>query len=39
MPIVQTSGLTKVYGQGETAVTAIDRINLKVQASEFVAIM
>jgi putative ABC transport system ATP-binding protein len=39
MPIIQTTNLTKIYGQGETAVTAIDHINLKVEASEFVAVM
>ena len=39
MPIIQTINLSKIYGQGETAITAIDRINLKVESGEFVAVM
>jgi putative ABC transport system ATP-binding protein len=39
MPTVSTENLTKVYGKGETAVTALDRINLSVEAGEFVAVM
>jgi putative ABC transport system ATP-binding protein len=39
MPIIQTNNLSKIYGQGETAITAIDRINLKVESGEFVAVM
>src|SRR5690349_10175793 len=39
MPILQAENLTKVYGQGETAVTALDSANLCVDAREFVAVM
>ncbi len=39
MSLIQTSNLTKVYGTGETAVTALDHVNLKVEAGEFVAVM
>ena len=39
MAIVVTENLTKVYGQGETAVTALDHVNVAVEAGEFVAVM
>ncbi len=39
MSLIQTSNLTKVYGAGETAVTALDHVNLKVEAGEFIAVM
>jgi putative ABC transport system ATP-binding protein len=39
MAILQAENLTKVYGQGETAVTALDSANLSVDAREFVAVM
>jgi putative ABC transport system ATP-binding protein len=39
MPILQAENLSKVYGQGETAVTALDAANLSVEAREFVAVM
>jgi putative ABC transport system ATP-binding protein len=37
--IVETEQLTKVYGQGATAVTALDHVNLHIQAGGFVAVM
>ena len=39
MAIVEVSGLTKVYGSGDTAVTALDHVDLSVDEGEFVAIM
>jgi putative ABC transport system ATP-binding protein len=39
MALIQTVDLTKVYGKGETAVTALDHVNLSVEAGEFVAVM
>jgi putative ABC transport system ATP-binding protein len=39
MSIIQTENLTKIYGAGDTAVTALDHVNLSVDESEFVAVM
>jgi putative ABC transport system ATP-binding protein len=39
MPLVQTVNLTKTYGQGQTAVVALDRVNISVDAGELVAVM
>ena len=39
MSLIQAEQLTKIYGQGETAVTALDHVNLGVDAGEFVAVM
>jgi putative ABC transport system ATP-binding protein len=39
MSIIQVEDLTKVYGQGETAVTALDHVHMRVEAGEFLAIM
>jgi putative ABC transport system ATP-binding protein len=39
MSLIQTENLTKIYGAGETAVTALDHVSLKVEAGEFVAVM
>ncbi len=39
MSLIETQNLTKIYGSGETAVTALDHVNLKVNAGEFVAVM
>ena len=39
MSLIQTENLTKIYGSGETAVTALDHVNLRVNAGEFVAVM
>lgn len=39
MSVITTQNLTKVFGSGETAVTALDHVNLTVNPGEFVAIM
>ena len=39
MPLIQAENLTKVYGAGETVLTALDHANLSVEAGEFVAVM
>jgi putative ABC transport system ATP-binding protein len=39
MALVQTENLTKIYGTGETAVTALNRVNMKINSGEFVAVM
>jgi ABC-type lipoprotein export system ATPase subunit len=39
MAIIQTQNLSKTYGSGTTAVTALDRVNLTVARGEFVAVM
>lgn len=39
MSLVQTENLTKIYGSGETAVVALNHVNLRVEPSEFVAVM
>jgi len=39
MSLVQAENLTKVYGKGETTVTALDHVNLNVDAGEFLAVM
>jgi putative ABC transport system ATP-binding protein len=39
MSLIQTENLTKIYGSGETAVTALEHVNLKVNPGEFVAVM
>ncbi len=39
MSLVRTENLTKIYGSGETAVTALDHVSLAVDAGEFVAVM
>jgi putative ABC transport system ATP-binding protein len=39
MSIITTQNLTKIFGSGATAVTALDHINLSVNTGEFVAIM
>lgn len=39
MSVVRTEQLTKVYGKGVTAVTALHRLNIDIQPGEFVAVM
>ena len=39
MSLIQTENLTKIYGSGDTTVTALDHINLQVKEGEFVAVM
>ncbi|MGL4790466.1 MAG: ABC transporter ATP-binding protein [Phocaeicola sp.] len=39
MIILETKALKKIYGGGDTAVHALDGINLKVENSEFIAIV
>jgi putative ABC transport system ATP-binding protein len=39
MSIVEVKDLTKVYGSGETAVTALDRVSFDIQPGEFAAVM
>ncbi len=39
MPLVETRDLTKIYGSGNTAVTALDHVSFDVQSGEFIAIM
>ncbi|MBN1439800.1 MAG: ABC transporter ATP-binding protein [Anaerolineales bacterium] len=39
MALVQTENLTKIYGTGEAAVTALDGVNLRINPGEFVAVM
>ncbi len=39
MSLIQTENLTKIYGKGEAAVTALDHVNIAVNEGEFVAVM
>jgi putative ABC transport system ATP-binding protein len=39
MSLVQTQNLTKTYGSGSTAVTALNHVNINIHDGEFVAIM
>lgn len=39
MALLMTEDLVKVYGRGETAVTALDHANISVEPGEFVAVM
>lgn len=39
MAIIEAMQLTKVYGSGNTAITALDHVNLEVNEGEFVAVM
>lgn len=39
MALIQVENLTKIYGKGETAVTALNNVSLNVEAGEFLAVM
>lgn len=39
MEILRTENLTKAYGMGDTEVTALDNLNLKISKGEFVSII
>jgi putative ABC transport system ATP-binding protein len=39
MSLIEVENLTKIYGNGPTAVTALNNVSLKVEAGEFVAVM
>ena len=39
MKIVKTESLTKLFGRGATAVTALNQLDLEIDAGEFVAVM
>jgi putative ABC transport system ATP-binding protein len=39
MAIVRTESLTKIYGKGETAVTALNKVNLSIEQGQFVSVM
>ncbi len=39
MPLVMTDNLTKIYGSGSAAITALDGVSLHIQPGEFVAVM
>lgn len=39
MSILQVEGLTKVYGKGDAAVTALDNVSFRVDKGEFIAII
>lgn len=39
MAIIETQSLTKIYGKGDTAVTALKELNLEIANGEFVAVM
>jgi len=38
-PIIQTANLTKIYGEGEIAVTALGGVDIHISPGEFVAVM
>ncbi len=39
MSFISAHSLTKIYGRGDTAVTALNRLNLRLEKGEFVAVM
>ena len=38
MSIIQTKKLTKIYGRDETAVVALENVNLRLEEGEFAAV-
>lgn len=39
MTVLKTQSLTKIYGKGQTAVTALDNANLSVEQGEFIGVV
>ena len=39
MTVLKTESLTKIYGKGQTAVTALDNVNLCVEQGEFIGVV
>ncbi|MBQ7371826.1 MAG: ABC transporter ATP-binding protein [Blautia sp.] len=39
MTVLKTKALTKIYGKGQTAVTALDNANLSVEQGEFIGVV
>ena len=39
MTVLKVEGLTKIYGEGDTAVTALDNVSFEVKKGEFIAII
>jgi putative ABC transport system ATP-binding protein len=39
MSTISTNNLTKIYGSGSTAVTALDHVSIKIEHGQFVAVM
>jgi putative ABC transport system ATP-binding protein len=39
MAMIEVKGLSKIYGQGSTAVTALDNVSLGIEKGQFVAVM
>jgi putative ABC transport system ATP-binding protein len=39
MALIEAVNLTKIYGCGDTAVTALDHVHLKIEAGQFTAVM
>ncbi|CDM58091.1 hypothetical protein LPU83_2436 [Rhizobium favelukesii] len=38
-PLIEFKQVSKIYGQGEAAIRALDRVDLAIREHEFVAIM
>ncbi len=39
MYILRTENFSKIYGDGETKVTALDNLNLKIDKEQFISII